>query len=108
MLRPYRPPPQPYVFRSKRLKLLCDLFMVGAVFVLFAFSGLVTSWAGHRPLAPNPATGQVIPYSNHGVMFVSQRDVDAAHLLLAICLGCGLAAFGCYLVDHRPWRRPSL
>ena len=107
MLRPYRPPPRPYVFRSRRLSLLRHLLLSGMVLAWFALGGLVMSWAGHRPLAPSPATGQVFPYNNHGVMFVSQRDLDATHLLLAVCAVCGALALGCYAIDRRPWRKAA-
>ncbi len=100
------PPRQKYLFKSKLLKALRDVFSVGLLLSWFAYCGLVMSWVGHRPLTPAPATGQVIPYNNHGIMFVTQRDLDTTHIILAIFAAFSVLAFACYAADRRPWRKP--
>lgn len=62
---------------------------------------LVTSWAGHRALSPNWETGEVIPYNNHGIMYVTQRDLDSSHLLLAAAAALVVAAFVSNWIGNR-------
>ncbi len=66
----------------------------------FANFALVVSWAGHRPLSPVASTGNIIPYNNHGIMYVTQQDLNATHALLALS-AVFIAAFGlCYLFSQ--------
>jgi hypothetical protein len=59
--------------------------MFGGLLAWFAYGGLVMSWAGHRPTTPDDA--HPFPYQNHGLMFVSARDLHDSHLLLAAVAG---------------------
>jgi hypothetical protein len=101
------PPRQRYVFKNKLLRVLSDTFSLSLLLSWFAYCGLVMSWAGHRPLSPVPTTGQVIPYNDHGVLFVTQRDLDTTHLILAFCVVFGLLAYVCYAADRKPWRKSN-
>ena len=98
---------RPHVFKNRHLKVLHYSFACGFALAGWAWGGLVMSWAGHRPLAPTPGTGQIIPYNNHGIMFVTQRDLDTTHILLGISVASGLLAYFCYVADRRPWLGPN-
>lgn len=41
------------------------------------------AWSGKRPLTPNPATHETIEFHNHGLMYVSQADLDFSHFFVA-------------------------
>lgn len=58
---------------------------VGLAAWLFNF-GLVLSWIGSRPREPDPEKGFVHPYNNHGIVYVTQGDLIATHMLMAIGL----------------------
>jgi hypothetical protein len=96
-----------YVFKSKVLKGLYIACAFGALLAWLANGVLVMSWPGDRPLTPVPATGQVIPYVEHGVIFVTQRDLNATHMILGVCVVLGFLAAACYVADRKPWRRPN-
>lgn len=98
-------PQKPYAFRSKLLERLSHAFGCGLLFFWFAWGAVVWSWAGHRPFVATPATGQVIPYNNHGLMFVSKTDLNFSHLLLALAALCGVVAWAFYLADKKPWTK---
>ena len=100
-------PRQRYRFKNTRLKVLHDGLSAGAFLTLLAWVGLVASWSGHRPQTPTPATGQTVPYNNHGVMFITQRDLDTSHAILVICVALGLLAYVAYLADRKPRRSPT-
>jgi hypothetical protein len=71
----------------------------------FAWSGVVASWSGNRLLRPTPATGQVIPYNDHGIFFVTLRDLITSDSILVVGVVLGLLSAACYLADAKPWRR---
>jgi hypothetical protein len=51
------------------------LGMLAMVFWVW-FCGLQLSWTGHRPLAPQPSTGNVFAINNHGYMYVTRQDLE--------------------------------
>ncbi len=55
-----------------------------AVLAWLGWGGLVMSWAGHRPLAPD--RDHPFPYQNHGTMYVSSSDLQTSHVLLDLTL----------------------
>lgn len=58
---------------------VCGVLAVGA---WLGWGFLLASW-GHKPPAPNPATGHVIPFENHGLMYVTASDLWLSRGLLA-------------------------
>jgi hypothetical protein len=57
---------------------------VGLLLAWFSWTGLVMSWAGHRPLRPDRE--HPYPYNDHGILYVSRDDLRVSHLLLGITL----------------------
>ena len=56
------------------------LLMWAGIGVWFAYGALVMSWAGHRPLRPDPPF--TLPFQDHGTLFVSLSDLQLSHRLL--------------------------
>lgn len=61
----------------------------------------VMSWEVHRPLAPDPGSGRVYLFADHGIedVYVSAQDlfwlhfgIGSAIALFVIAIGCGYAA----------------
>lgn len=52
--------------------------------------GFEMSWSGHRPLKPDVTSGRVIPFNNHGILYISYQDLFWWH--------AGLYATGALLV----------
>jgi len=100
------PPRQRYVFKNTILKWLSTGLVWALALSWFAWIGLLSTWVGTRPRTPSPATGQVIPYEDKGILYVTRGDLDTSRVILAICVVSGLLAFACYLADRKPWRRP--
>jgi DNA-binding helix-hairpin-helix protein with protein kinase domain len=70
------------------------LLLWAGVGLWFVYGALVMSWAGHRPLRPQPPF--TVPYEDHGTLFITLADLQVSHWLL---LACGvLVALG--LVGH--------
>ena len=93
--------PLPPPLRSKTLDLTAKGFSVVAVICWFAWAGLQMGWAGRRPLVPTPSTGNVIPFNNHGIMYVTQRDLDTERLwLLAVVVSFAIVGL-CHFIDDR-------
>ena len=67
----------------------------------FQWFYLTASWAGLRPLEPMAATGQVHPFNNHGVLYVSDGDLAASNLLFAVILAAGGLGLACVLIAER-------
>jgi hypothetical protein len=68
---------------GKSLKLLGELCVAAAVACWFQYAAIEMSWAGRRPLIADLATGQIISFDNHGLMYVSQSDLDFLHFFVA-------------------------
>ena len=72
------------------------------------------SWAGERPLKPDPASGNIIPVEQHGTLYVSQSDINFQHYfvipgLIFIGVGIALLLVARLLGDSlQPQRRPRL
>ena len=50
-----------------------------ALMCWFQYLTIEMSWAGERPLTPNRSTGMVIPIDDHGILYVSQADINFQH-----------------------------
>ena len=61
-----------------------DALGYGGLLAWFAWGSLVMSWAGHRPLAPD--RDHPYAYENHGLMYVSEDDLRASHVCLAVAM----------------------
>ncbi len=67
---------------AKSLKLLASLCVASAMACWFQYESIQMSWAGRRPLRPNLLSGQIIPSENHGIMYVSEADLDFLHFFV--------------------------
>jgi hypothetical protein len=45
----------------------------------FQYLSIEMSWSGQRPLRPDPRSGNVIPVDDHGILYVSQSDLNFQH-----------------------------
>jgi hypothetical protein len=100
---------------AKSLKLLGDLCLASAVACWFQYTSIQLSWAGKRPLSPNLVTGQTIPFQNHGIMYVSEVDLNRLHFF--VTPGLMFAVIGVVLIllhkmtcmsEPQPTENPSL
>ena len=75
----------------------------------FQYGSIEMSWAGHRPLTPDPSTGNVISINNHGIMYVSQADLDFQHYFVLPGLlfgGAGVVLFLAARIMGEPDQAP--
>jgi hypothetical protein len=100
-------PRKKYAFKSKLPKVLYIAFGYGSLLSWFAWGNLQSSWFQTQPRTPSPATGHVIPYEDKVIVYVTQRDLDTTHAILAIVAASALLAIVSYLADHKPWRRQN-
>jgi len=84
----------------KLVRLLGGLCLAVAVACWFQYGGIQMSWAGRRPLTPNAATGEIIPFENHGTMYVSQADLDFLHYFIVPGLAFGAIGLLVVILDR--------
>lgn len=80
----------------KSLKLLGSLCLASALACWFQYGSIQMSWASRRPLVPNLVTGQTIPFENHGIMYVSEADLN--FLYFFVTPGLMFAVIGAVLI----------
>jgi hypothetical protein len=67
----------------KLMVFLGELSASTAMMCWFQYASIEMSWAGHRPLAPDRSSGMVIPVDDHGILYVSQSDINFQHYFVA-------------------------
>lgn len=85
-----------------------------AIMCWFQYGSIEMSWTGQRPLAPNPSAGMVIPVDDHGILYVSQSDINFQHYFVVpglIFAGIGIVLMlAAYILGDtlQPQRRARL
>ena len=89
--------PQRRATFCKLLDIMCSVFGTAAFVVWSIATTYVMGWPRHRPLQPDPWSGRIYPYDEHGTIYVSAQDLFWWHVglytswgLIAVWLTCGL------------------
>lgn len=67
----------------------------------FGWGFLLTIWGRDRQETPDPATGHVIPFENHGLIYVTVGDLWISRALLAATAMFLLACLILELLEKR-------
>jgi hypothetical protein len=86
---------------DRTLEIAAEILGLIAIAFWWTTCGFVMSWTGHRPLEPDPATGDIYPFNNHGIMYVSSSDLFWWHFGLFISIGVFAAAVLCQAARKR-------
>jgi hypothetical protein len=76
------------------------LFSYAGLATWFSYAVLLMSWAGHRPLRPDPPF--ILPFQDRGTLFVSLSDLRLSHGLLLVS-GVLVALGMVFLWAERLW-----
>lgn len=82
------------------IEFVSALCLSSAVACWFQYGAIEMSWAGQRPLAPDASSGNVIPVNDHGILYVSQSDLNFQHYFVAPGLIFGGIGLILALVHH--------
>jgi hypothetical protein len=91
----------------KLLERAANFFGFLTIAIWWSAVGYTMSWSGHRPLQPDPASGRIYPFNNHGIMYVTAQDIFWWHLGLYTAFALAAVTAACYY-GAKYLRRPQL